>query len=165
MSNRSYVSDAGTLVKRVVTLWADFSMSGTTPVLRKWNYGTFNTGPTVRTYTAAPTTPVPATSSGNYPGQYQIGAEGVASVTRTGTGLWTLRLQDNYLRLLGLSFFAASADGASSVARCNENTSISNYGSAGGSLVGLAFLDYAAAAVDPAEEIRLQLILSDATEG
>ena len=168
MANRSFIQPLGYLVKRVVTLFADFTCTEVTPyvVLNKWNYGTFNAGPTIRTYTAAATTPVPASSSGNFPGQYAVGTEGVALVTRTGTGLWTLRLQDNYCRsALQLSFFVAAAAGASAVARVNENTTISNYAAQGGSLIGLAWLDYAGAAVDPIGEVRLTITLGDASEG
>lgn len=167
MANRQFIDKRYTLVKRVVDLFASITATeaGASVVLNKWNYGTFNSGPTIRTYTAAPTTPASPSSAGNFPGQYQIGAEGVMTVARTAAGLWTLRLQDNYLRLLGLNFFVAAAAGASAVGKLNENTTISNYVAAGGSLIGLAWLDFAGAAVDPIGEVRLHLTLSDASEG
>ena len=168
MANRTFIDKNYSLVKRVVRLWADVLQEEAVtpvPVLRKWNYGTFNSGPNIRTYTAAATTPVPATSTGNFPSQYAVGTEGVATVTRTATGLWTVRLQDNYLRLLGLDFFVASAAGASAVGKLNENTTITNLSAAGGSIIGLAFLDFAGAAVDPIGEVRLCFDLCDASEG
>lgn len=166
MANRTMWGESKSLAKRIVRLWCDITAveAGASVTLNRWNYGTFATGPTINTYTAAPATPVPASSAGNYPGQYQVGAEGVMLVTRTGTGLWTIRLQDNYFRLLGLNFFVAAAAGASAVGKCNENTTISNYGAAGGSLIGLAFLDFAGVAVDPIGHVRLAFDLADASE-
>ena len=166
MSSRSFIDKQYSVAKKLVHLFADITVSeGGTPVptLNRWNYGTFGSGPTVNTYTAAPTTPVPPSNSGNYASQFQIGSEGVMMVTRTATGLYTLRLQDNYMRLMGLGFFIAAAAGSSAVGKCNENTTISNLGAAGGSLIGLAFLDFAGAAVDPIGHMRLHLILADST--
>lgn len=166
MAQRSFIDSNFTLVKREVRLYATISVAeAVTPVptLLKWNYGTFGTGPNVRTYTAAPTGTVPS-SAGNYPLQYQVGAEGVLSVTRTATGLYTLRLQDNYQRLVGMNAYAAVAGGTPVFAKLTENTTITNMGSPGGSLIGLAFWDFAAAAVDPIGTVRLSFNLQDATE-
>lgn len=167
MANRTFIDKNYSLVKRVVQLFADITAveAGASVTLNQWNYGTFGVGPTIRTYTAAPTTPAVPSSAGNYPGQYQIGSEGVMAVARTATGLWTLRLQDNYQRLIGLNFFVAAAAGTSAVGKLNENTTISNYTAAGGSLIGLAWLDFAGAAVDPIGHVRLHLTLADASEG
>lgn len=165
MAQRTFIDKQYSLVKKLVSLFADFTVTeGSGAVaLNRWNYGTFGTGPTINTYTAAATTPVPPSSAGNYAAQYQIGSEGVMMVTRTGTGLWTLRLQDNYMRLMGLNFFVASAGGLSTAAKLDENTTISNYGAPGGSLVGLFFKDFAGAAVDPIGHVRLHLILADSS--
>jgi hypothetical protein len=168
MANRLFDQDSFQLVKRRVTLFADFTQveAGTpVPVLQKWNYPTFGVGVGARTYTAAATAAALPTGAA-YPLQYRAGAEGVLSIERTAVGLYTLKLQDNYQRLLGLSFFVAAAAGASTVAKLNENTTISNYTGAGvtGSVIGLAFLDFAGAAVDPIGEVRLQIELADATE-
>ncbi len=167
MANRTGNQDGTALIKKMVHLFADITITEAVtpvPVLNKWNYPVFGGGVAARTYTAAASTPVPPTSAGNYPGQYQIGAEGIMLVTRTAVGLYTLRLQDNYQRLMAMTFFIAGAAGASTVARLNENTTISNYVAQGGSLIGLAFLDFAGAAVDPIGHVRLELILADATE-
>lgn len=166
MAARSFIDKQYSVAKKLVHLFADITVTEAVtpvPVLNRWNYGTFGTGPIVNTYTAAATTPVPPSNAGNYAAQYQIGSEGVMLVTRTATGLYTLRLQDNYMRLMGLNFFIAAAAGASAVGKLNENTTISDYDAPGGALVGLAFLDFAGAAVDPIGHVRLHLILADST--
>lgn len=165
MAARSFIDKRYSVAKKLVDLYAEINAAegGASVVLNKWNYGTFGTGPTINTYTPAATTPVPPSNAGNYASQYAIGTEGVMMVTRTAAGLWTLRLQDNYMRLVGLNFFIAAAAGASAVGKLNENTTISNYGAAGGSLVGLAFLDFAGVAVDPIGRVRLHLTLADSS--
>lgn len=166
MASRSFIDKRYSVAKKLVDLYADFTgVEAASPVLNRWNYGTFGTGPTINTYTAAATTPVPPSSAGNYAAQYQIGSEGVMLVTRTATGLWTLRLQDNYFRLVELNHFIAAAAGASTVAKVNENTTISDYDSPGGTLIGLALLDYAGAAVDlgAGVHLRLHLTLADSS--
>ncbi len=165
MANRTYDQDSFQIIRRMVTLFADITIAeaGTpVPVLNKWNYPTFGGGPVARTYTAAPTAATLPTGSA-YPKQYEAGAEGVLSIVRTAAGLYTLRLQDNYQRLMGLSFFIASAAGASLVGKLNENTTISNYLAPSGSIIGLAFLDFAGVAVDPIGHVRLSLVLADST--
>ncbi len=168
MANRQFIDANFSLVKRMVHLFATVSQPEgvtPTPALQQWNYGTFGVGPTIRTYTAAPSTPVPPTSAGNFPGQYQIGTEGVMLVTRTGTGLWTIRLQDNYQRMVGLSWYQSNAGGVATVVACNENTSITNMTAAGGSIIGLTFSNAAGVAYDPIGIVRLMFVLQDATEG
>ncbi len=168
MANRTFDQDNYSLIKRMVHLFADFSVSeAVTPVptLQKWNYPTFGIGAAARTYTAAATASTLPTGAA-YPLQYQAGSEGVLSVTRTAVGLYTLKLQDNYQRLMGLMAFPSGAGGTPVFALVSENTTISNYTGAGvtGSVIGLAFWDFAAAAVDPIGHVRLTLILADATE-
>lgn len=168
MANRTFDQDSFQLVKRRVTLFADITVSeAVTPVptLNKWNYPCFGVGTNARTYTAAATAAALPTGAA-YPLQYRAGTEGVLSITRTAVGLYTLKLQDNYQRLIGLQAFEATAGGTSTFARLSENTTISNYTGAGvtGSVIGLAFWDYANAAVDPIGEVRIQLELADATE-
>jgi len=89
-------------------------------------------------------------------------------VTRTAVGLYTLKLQDNYQRLMDLNAYAAVAGGTPVFAKVTENTTISNYTGAAvaqnGSVIGLAFWDFAAAAVDPIGTVRIALTLADATE-
>lgn len=152
----------------MVHLFASFSVSeAVTPVptLQKWNYPTFGTGANARTYTsvAAPGT-LPTGAA--YPLQFQYGAEGVFSVTRTAIGKYTLALQDDYQRLMYVDAYASVASGTPVFAKVTENTTISDFSGAGipGAIVGLAFWDFAAAAVDPISVVRVHLILADATE-
>ncbi len=167
MANRTYMDKNYSLIKREVRLYCDFSVSeAVTPVatLQKWNYPTFSAGPNARTYTAAAS--AAALPSGNpYPLQYQGGSEGVLDVTRTAVGKYTIRLQDNYQRLMFMAAHASGASGTPVFAICTENTTITNLGStAGTGIIGAAFWDFAAAAVDPIGHVRVVLILQDATE-
>ncbi len=168
MANRTFIDKNYSFVKRMVHLFCDVSVSeAATPVptLQKWNYPVLGTGPNARTYTAATSAASLPTGAGPYPRQYQGGSEGVLDVVRTAIGLYTLRLQDNYQRLLFVAGHAAVAGGTPVFANVTENTTITNLGStAGTGIVGLAFWDYAAAAVDPIGHVRLHLILADATE-
>lgn len=165
MANRSFDQDSFQLVKRRVTLFADITFAEVAgdPTLNKWVYPTFGVGVNARTYVAAATASALPTGAA-YPLQYRAGAEGVLSIARTATGLYTLRLQDNYQRLLGIESLEVGAGGTSTFARVTENTTISDYSGSTGSVVGLAFWDYANAAVDPLGEVRLTLELADATE-
>ena len=168
MANRTFIDANFSLIKRMVQLFATIEQAEAVtpvPILEKWNYGTFNSGPTIRTYTAAPTTPAVPTSAGNFPGQYQIGSEGVMTVVRTATGLWTVRVQDNYQRLVGLNAYQVAAAGTSIFMRVDENSTISNMTAAGGSIIGLAFSSSVGVAVDPIGTVRLHLTLQDASEG
>ncbi len=150
----------------MVHLFADVTSAEGTHVvtLNKYNYGTFAAGPNINTYTAAATAAAIPVSAGNYPLQYTAGWEGIFSVTRTGVGLWTIKLQDNYNRLLVPYAYPSTAGGTPTFASMSENTTITNMASAGGSLIGLAFWDFAGVAVDPIGHVRLSLILCDATE-
>lgn len=167
MANRSFQNQNYSMIKRMVALFADFTVSeAVTPVptLNKWNYPTFGAGPNSRTYTAAPLASTLPTGA-PYPLQYSAGAEGVLSIARTAAGQYTLKLQDNYQRLVGLNAWAATATGTPVFAICTENTTISSYSpTTPGAIIGLAFWDFAAAAVDPIGHVRVQLILADATE-
>lgn len=163
MASRFYIDKQYTLLKGVTELWGVFSVSGTTPALQKWAYpaGAPNGGG-VGSYSAASTTGGGTT----WPSQYQQGAEGVRSVSRTAAGLWTVTLQDNYQRLLSLSVHASLAGGLSAIVAVHENTTISNMTSAGGSIIGLALLTSTATAGDPAsgERVVVHFILQNASE-
>lgn len=166
MADRTFIDKQYSLVKRRVELYAAVLVGAAGAVsLRRWNYPTFGTGPNARTYTAAP--PANALPTGApYPLQYQCGAEGVRSVTRTGAGLWTVQLQDQYQRVLGVSFTADLAGGLSSTVAVALNSTITNMTSAGGSTIGLALLSATATAADPTagDLILLRFDLADATE-
>lgn len=163
MANRSFMPPAGSMVKRKVELFARFLVGEAGAVtLRKWNYPTLGTGTAARTYTAAPT----ASASLGYPNNYNAGAEGVFSVTRTAAGLWTVKLQDNYQRLVGLSGYQSIAGGTANIVAFAENTTISNMDASNGSVIGVALLSATATAADPTADssISLTFILADATE-
>lgn len=167
MANRTYIDSNFSLVKRMVQLFCTINVSeAATPVpsLQKWNYPTFGTGPNARTYTAAPTSAGIPSSTGAYPLQYTAGSEGFFSVARTGTGLYTLTLQDQYQRMVGLRAYVSAAGGTPVFAQVTENTTITNMAGTPGSIIGLAFWDFAAAAVDPIGAVRLAFVFADATE-
>lgn len=163
MAERSFVLDRGALQKRMRDIYAVVSVGAAGAVtLQKWNYPVFGQGPNVRTYTAA-------SSSGGgtgWPSQYQQGSEGVKSVARTGAGLWTITLQDNYQRVLELDCFSRLDGGLSAIVHAAEDTTISNMTSTGGSIIGVALLSATATALDPAsgEVVVLHFGLQDATE-
>lgn len=166
MADRAYIDSSFTLIKKEVRLYFAVSVGESGAVtLQKWNYPVFGMGTAAQTYTAAATGSVTSTT-GNYPNRYQYGAEGVMSVTRTAAGLWTIRLQDNYQRMLGLYGYATLAGGLSNIVTVAENSTISSMNAAGGSLIGLALLDTTAQAADPTSGIRMNigLHLSNATE-
>lgn len=166
MADRTFVDKQLCLVKRRVELYAAFLVGAAGAVtLRKWNYPTLGAGPNARTYTAAPLAGA-LPSGAPYPLQYSAGAEGVRGVTRTGVGLWTLRLQDNYQRVLGASITTDVAGGLATVLHCALNSTITAMATAGGSTIGLALLSATGTAADPAagDIILLKLDLQDATE-
>lgn len=151
----------------MVDLFCSFSVSeAVTPVptLLKWNYPTFGIGVNSRTYTAAATGTLPTGAA--YPQQYNAGAEGVYSIARTAAGKYTLTLQDKYQRLVGLNAYPSVASGTPVFAICSENTTITsmNPTTGAGSIIGLAFWDFAGVAVDPIGAVRVNLVLADATE-
>lgn len=165
MANRNFDQYDLTIQKRIAHLWGVFSMSGTTPVLQKWVYpslGGASAGSSPRTYVAAP-----ATGGGtSFPTRYAQGAEGIFSVARTGVGLWTVTLQDNYQRLLGLRVDMALAGGLANVTDIAENTTFSNMAATGGSVIGLTLLSGTGVAADPSNGalVRIEFVLHDATE-
>ncbi len=167
MASRTFDQDSFQLVKRMVHLFASVSIteaSPPVPTLQRWVYPTFGMGVNARTYIAA-VTAAGLPSGAAYPRQYQSGSEGVLSIARTATGLYTLTLQDKYQRLIGLEAYGASASGTGTLfARLNENTTITDMDADPGSIIGLAFLDGSNAVIDPIGSVRLHLILADATE-
>lgn len=161
MAARSFIDSNFSLVKKMTHLFTAFSVSGTTPSLLKWNYPALQPSTLSRTYTAATT--AANVGAGAWPKQAQSGAEGVYGVTRTAAGLYTLKLQDNYERLVFVDGYASVAGGTPVFAKVTENTTISSYQASGGSVVGLAFWDYAGVAVDPIGQLNLMLVLADSS--
>jgi hypothetical protein len=100
MANRDFQQFQSSLEKGLVQLFCRVSVAGGGAVtLQKWN-------PATRTYTSAATTGA---------GSYAVGAQGIKTVTRTGTGAWTVVLQDSYQRLLGVRFSTTAASGVATV--------------------------------------------------
>ena len=132
--------------------------------LQKWNYPTLGGGANAQTYTAATT--ATAGVGNRYPLQYNAGAEGIYSVTRTAAGLWTVKLQDNYQRCLSVTANGQLAGGLSAIVNVGLNSTITNMTAQGGSVIGLALLSATGTAADPAadELMLLTFVLADATE-
>lgn len=161
MANRFSIDRYWSLLKGVTLIRARVLLSGTTPVLQKWTYPTLNSG-ALGSYSTA------ATSGGGAGGFGDAsGTEGVLAVARTGAGLWTVTLQDQYQRLLDVGFYGSIAGGTSNIVACSENTTITNMSAASGSILGIALLSSTATAADPTagSSITLSLILQNATVG
>lgn len=164
MASRAYLNQYWSLLKGVTLVRCRVSVGAAGAVtLQKyvWPAGAPNSG-SLGTYAAA------STSGGgtSWPSQYQQGTEGVRSVTRTGAGLWTLVLQDNFQRLLDLSMYTSLAGGLATCLAVAENTTITSLGTAGGSTIGVALLSATATALDPAsgDIVTLNMVLQNASE-
>ena len=154
MSNRSFIQTQA-LIKGQVELHCAVLVGAAGAItLREWNYPQMGQGTTApaRTYTAAPTTG----GSTSFPSRYAQGAEGVYSVARTAAGLWTVTLQDRYQRMVRLTGYASLAGGLSAIDSVAENTTITDMGAAGGSVIGVALL-LNSVATDPAADERINL--------
>jgi len=166
MANRTFIDSSFTIVKREVRLYAAVAFTdevgGITPALQKWNYPQMGqVSAPARTYTAAPTT-TPAGSG--YPLQYQTGAEGVRTVTRTGTGLYTFKMQDNYQRILRVDFIEQLAGGIPTLAGIGINTTLTDMDADGGSEIAICLASATATAADPAvETVLFTFTLADST--
>ncbi len=100
MANRDFQQFQSSLEKGLVQLHCRVSVAGGGAVtLQKWN-------PATRTYSSAATSGV---------GTYAVGAQGIKTVARTGTGAWTIVLQDSYQRLLDVKVLTTAASGVLTV--------------------------------------------------
>ena len=163
MANRTFMDKSYSFLKGEVRIYAAISVTGTTPALLKWQYPSMApASPIARTYTAALATG----GSTAFPLQEAQGAEGVFSVARTATGLWTVTLQDAYQRLLRLSGHQSIAGGAGNVVNIAENTTITNMnsvpttGAPAQSVIGVALLSATGALVDPTTLSRINLVFT-----
>ena len=159
MANRSFIDRSYSFLKGEVRLYAAISVTGTTPALLKWNYPSLAPASSVaRTYTAALATGGRAA----FPLQQAQGAEGIFSVARTATGLWTVTLQDAYQRLVRLSGHQSIAGGAGNIVNIAENTTITNMnsGNPAQSVIGVALLSATGALADPTSGSRLNLVFT-----
>lgn len=144
MANRFFIDDVWSLYKGLSLVRLRVLMSGTTPVLQEWLYPAPNSA-SAGSYTTAQTSGAGAGGFGA-----SAGAEGVKSVSRTGAGLWTVTLQDNYNRLLDLRCFQSLAGGVATIIGVGENTTISDMSAVGGSIIGVALLSAGSGAAVPA---------------
>lgn len=161
MGNRFYTQTIEALIKGLTLLHARVLMSGTTPLLQVWvppgpgqGYGSYAN----------------ASAASQGFGGTKGGAEGVASVTRTNTGLWTVVLHDNYQRIVGWDAKQVLAGGVSTIIGAGLNSSLTDMTTLPGSTVALALLTAgsgaaAPAAADPADttSVELTFILSNST--
>ncbi len=166
MLGRSTIADRACLQKGLYDLYAVVAVGAAGAVtLQFWNYPLFGGGVNARTYTAASTTG----GSTGVPQRYQQGTDGIFSVTRTGAGLWTFKLQDNFQRLLELQVMPSLAGGTSAIVGCGVNSTLTTTASmaaVGGSVIAIALLSATATALDPAsgETIVVHFGLQAATE-
>lgn len=118
MANRMWTEFSFTPVKGLHTVYAQIAFNGTgSPTLLAWN-------PATKTYAAAPTG----------------GTQGVLSVTRNGTGDYTIKLQDTYQRLLGYDpMFIGSTNAAAPIAQVKVASSPNAAGSTTAQGLGTGF--------------------------
>lgn len=159
MANRFNVEKLMSLYKGLTLVHARVLVTGATPTVRKWTFPTPGSN-ALGSYGAA------ATSGGGAGGFGDAsGTDGVLSVTRTGAGLWTFVLQDNYQRLLGVVFGGASlAGGTSNIVAVHNNTTLTNMATA---TVAVCLESATATAADPDDgsSVDLFFILQNATVG
>jgi hypothetical protein len=147
MANRQFQQFQGSLEKGLVRLCCRVSVAGGGAVtLQKWN-------PATRTYTSAPTSGV---------GSYSVGAQGIKTVARTGTGAWTVVLQDSYQRLLGVHVTSTAASGVLTVVGVGVDAT-TDVTSNSAPTIKLLFNSATATAADPAsgDKIDLEFLLQN----
>lgn len=170
MATRQFDQQDLSVIKQPVSLWAHVQVGAAGSLaapngLQKWLYGAFQAGTqgtTINTYAAAAT----ATAPLGFPQNYSAGSDGVFSVTRTNTGLWTVTLQDTYIRLLSMAVHISIAGGLSNIVAVGENTTITNMRAANGSVIGVALLSSTGTAADPTSGslVHLNFRLQNASE-
>jgi len=142
MANRFFFQLDQSLEKNVVTLFAvvKFGAAGA-PTLQKWD-------PAARSYSAASAT----------------GFKGVKTITRTGTGVFDVVLQDSYNRFLSLNYTFENAS-ASAAPFVVVQTPDTNLASTTTPKCSLTFLNTSSVATDPAsgEIVILEIVLSNST--
>lgn len=158
MANRTFQTQMLGLIKRHVQIYGIFSVgvAGAVTMLKR----TYPNG--VVTYVTAPTT-----GTG-----YSIGnGEGIRSVTRTGTGAWTVTLSDAYMYLLETALVSTTNTSglltAAAVGCTSSDADVqTNHGQGYGGLVKVQFNDWAGAAVDPAsgDVVDLRFTFGDGSE-
>jgi hypothetical protein len=147
MANRTFQQFQNSLEKGLVHLIARVSVAGGGAVtLQKWN-------PASRTYTSAPTSGV---------GSYSVGSQGIKTVARTGTGAWTIVLQDSYNRLVDAWFTSTAASGTTTVIAMGVDAA-TDVTSATAPTIKVLLNSATATAADPAsgDKIDLHFVLQN----
>lgn len=139
MADRTFQQFQGSIEKGVVKLFGRVSVAGAGAVtFQEWDR-------TSKAFATAPTN----------------GSGGIASVTRTGTGAWTIVLQDAYQRLLGLRANTTAGSGVATVGGCGVSSSSDVTTPATGILV--VFFSTPGTPADPAsgDKVDLEITLSN----
>src|SRR3989304_607429 len=140
MANRQYQQFQGTLKKGIVPLYPVVAVGASGAVtLKKWN-------PTTKAYDNASTTGV----------GYQKGTDGVSSVSRTGAGLWSIVLQDNYFRVIGVRATTFNSTGAVGAQMIGIDTD-SDVASASAPTLKINIQSSAGTSADPTSGDRMHL--------
>lgn len=135
MANRAFQQFSYRLEKGicVVHLHAAIGATGA-PTLQSW-------APNTRTYATAGT----------------AGFGGVKSITRTGTGLYSIVLQDTYQRLLGVSAMFSLAGGTSNIVQVANNTTLTAVNTISAPTVAIACMSSTATVADPDNGCQMDL--------
>jgi hypothetical protein len=90
-----------------------------------------------------------------------VNSKGIASISRTGTGAYTITLQDKYVGLFGFVPTIIQASGTQTVA----NVYVVSETVSSTKTINIACLDFAGSAVDPANGavIKFEVTLSNST--
>jgi hypothetical protein len=158
MGGRNLSNDQGNADKGLVKLVFVVNVGAAGAVtMEQWN----PSGANPRTYSAASTALTP-----------QGGFRGVQGVSRTGTGAWTVKLQNSYQRIVSWNAFsqiagglAAAPNSAINLTGTNVNTQVNWAGNNTGPQINIQFLSAASTAADPAsgEQIVCCIELQDST--
>lgn len=145
MAARTFQQFQGSLEKGVVKLWCYVSVGGSGAVtFKKWTW---------------------ENGSGSYATADSSGYGGVVSVTKTGTGLWSVLLQDTYARVLGVTGTTFLAGGTATAVAIGVNTTLTDVTSLTAPTVAVALLDSTAHAANPAsgDNVLLEITLQNST--
>ena len=153
MADRQFQQINYSLEKSLVRLYCAVSVGAAGAVTLQKPPSLSNSG--VGSYTAAATGGVPLHSNG---------WQGVSTITRISTGVYTFTLQDAYQRLLGVKVIAQNATGlptAFSVGLWNSTNVTSNTAP----IIKLTMLSATATAADPAsgDTLYFEFILQNST--
>lgn len=144
MAHNWFLGDRGTLEPQMVDIYGVVNVGAAGALtFQQWIQSS-------RTYSAASAAPA---SGGN--------VRGVKSITRTGTGAWTIVLDQPYQRLLQFQAYSQVAGGLAAAPNCAVNLTGTNVNSTSSPQVNVQFLSSASTGADPAsgEQIVFHLEL------